>query len=505
MECGVEKIWSDWKTVRFLGEGSFGKVYEIMREQFGLQERSAVKIIGIPSTPSEVQSLRSDGMTMDNITNYYEGVVRDFVQEIMLMSQLRGHANIVGYEDYKIVKREKEFGWDIYIRMELLTSLAAHMEAMQGADLDATVSVNGQLVEVFDETDVVNMAIDMCSALEACHKHRIVHRDIKPDNIFVDSDGHYKLGDFGVAKTIEKTISGLSKKGTPTYMAPEIYKGEPGGMNSDIYSLGIVMYKLLNDNREPFLPPFPQAIQYEHKQQALARRLNGDALPRPKRGSDMLWEIVQTACACDAAKRWQNPTALKNALLLALQNGRAECENTAAMPEQKPMDKSQETSQKQQDDAALLTEENEQTSVEPSEESEVVSTENEATRPQEYSNVVTKILWGLIITFFICLAIGLFNAYLKEQAAMRDYSEDKKFATGTCEDCGDKYVGLYITPDGEEYCFDCYYGRYCLEDDGNKTYKDYYCYDCYYDHLCPECGENAVMPWHKDTVCPWCK
>jgi len=320
MDCGIEAVWPEWKPVKLLGKGSFGRVYEVVRDRFGLIEHCAVKVIGIPTDEAEIQSLKSDGMTLDNITDYYEGIVREFLQEIAVMSKLRGHTNIVGYDDYTIVERKDRFGWDIYIRMELLTSLTAHMEAMQGADPDATVSVNGKTVRVFDETDVVKMAIDMCSALEVCYARHIVHRDIKPDNIFVSDDGNYKLGDFGVAKTVEKTVSGLSKKGTPTYMAPEIYKGEPGGTNSDIYSLGIVLYKLLNDNREPFLPPFPETVKYEHKQQALARRMNGDVPPRPKKGSDALWEIVKKACACDAAKRWQNPTDLKQALAAVLQN-----------------------------------------------------------------------------------------------------------------------------------------------------------------------------------------
>ncbi|MBR5134855.1 MAG: bacterial Ig-like domain-containing protein [Clostridia bacterium] len=114
-----------------------------------------------------------------------------------------------------------------------------------------------------------------------------------------------------MARTVEKTMAGLSKKGTYTYMAPEIYKGEDGGLNSDLYSLGITMYKLLNDNREPFLPPSPARVNYTMKQQALVRRMGGEMIPRVEGISDALWEIVKKACAFSAGERYQEAGEMK--------------------------------------------------------------------------------------------------------------------------------------------------------------------------------------------------
>lgn len=68
-----------------------------------------------------------------------------------------------------------------------------------------------------------------------CKKHNIIHRDIKPANIFASGNGDYKLGDFGIAKTIEQT-SGGTKIGTYDYMAPEVYHDQPYGNTADIYS-----------------------------------------------------------------------------------------------------------------------------------------------------------------------------------------------------------------------------------------------------------------------------
>src|SRR5699024_9189261 len=129
--------------------------------------------------------------------------------------------------------------------------------------------------------DVIRLGIDLCKALELCQKYNIIHRDVKPENIFISDAGDYKLGDFGIARTVEKTTSGLSNKGTYTYMAPEVYKGEAYGSTVDIYSLGIVLYRLLNGNRTPFLPAAPAPITHADRENALVKRLSGAVLPPP--------------------------------------------------------------------------------------------------------------------------------------------------------------------------------------------------------------------------------
>ena len=305
MELEVLKIWPDWKPVKLIGEGSFGKVYEITRNNFGIEEHCALKVISIPSSVAELESMRNEGMDDQSITTYYKGLVEEFVQEIALMSKLKGNQHIVGYEDYAVIEHKDSIGWDILIRMELLTPLPTYLR-------------NRPVTEM----DVINLSVDLCTALELCFRERVIHRDIKLDNIFVSKEGKYKLGDFGVARTIEKTVSGLSKKGTYTYMAPEVYKGEPYGTNVDLYSLGIVMYKLLNNNREPFLPPHPQPITHTSKNDALVKRLSGQAIPAPSNANEYLKKIVLKACSFVSENRYQTPMQLKGDLL-AVKNSKA--------------------------------------------------------------------------------------------------------------------------------------------------------------------------------------
>jgi len=290
-------LWGSWHIDALIGEGSFGRVYKVRKEEFGKTYYAAVKIISIPQNEADLKHMRGEGMTDASVRSYYQAFVADIIQEIDLMSELRGNSNVVSFEDHKVIERTDGFGWDILIRMELLTSLTEKcMEKPLPPD------------------EVVKLGIHICRALELCALKKTIHRDIKPDNIFVSAYGDYKLGDFGIARQIERTMSGLSKKGTYTYMAPEVFKGDDYGASVDTYSLGIVMYRLLNKNRTPFLPPFPQPILPNDRDASLQRRMRGEAIPAIDGVDPALNTIVLKACAFDRAERFSNATQMKRTL-----------------------------------------------------------------------------------------------------------------------------------------------------------------------------------------------
>ena len=281
-------VFTDWKIIKEIGEGSYGKVFEICKTDYGITTRSALKVIRIPRSTSDIRAALSEGMNEESVTSYFQGFVEEIVQEIAVMSSLESHPNIVSYKDHCVLNHNGEIGWDILIRMELLTPL-----------LDYIVS------NPLNETDVVHIAKGLCSALILCQKKGLIHRDIKPENIFVSETGQFKLGDFGVARTIEKTTGGLSKKGTESYMAPEVYLNKPYGSSVDIYSLGLVLYKLMNNNRLPFLPPLPQPITFADRENALSRRMKGETLPPPVNACKEFSDIILKACAYNPEDRYR--------------------------------------------------------------------------------------------------------------------------------------------------------------------------------------------------------
>ncbi len=294
----INQVWPEWNEDCVLGEGSFGKVYRAKRVEYGRTFYSAIKVLTVPKNQQEIKFARSQGMNDEEIYNYFRGLVDNLLNEITLMDNLKGAKNIVGIEDYKIIEREGEIGWDIFIRMELLSPF------------DSFVS-NPE----FSQKDVIRLGVDICTALEICEQNYIVHRDIKPDNIFVSRFGEYKLGDFGIARKLETAQANLSRKGTLNYMAPEVYKSEEYGSNVDIYSLGLVLYTLLNNNRIAFLPQYPQPISYKDNEEALSKRLSGVPLTPPCNASASLGAAIVKACSYRPQDRYQSATEFKNALI----------------------------------------------------------------------------------------------------------------------------------------------------------------------------------------------
>ena len=312
-------VFDDWVIEEIIGQGSYGSVYKIRKSEYGVTTYSALKVIKIPQSSADIRSALSEGMDNQTVTSYFQGIVDDIVHEIAIMSQVKGHPNIVSYEDHKIAVRENEIGWDILIRMELLTGL-----------------IDYQLSHPIGERDVLRIAVDISEALAFCERKGLIHRDIKPENIFVSEIGAFKIGDFGVAKTAEKAASTQSRKGTEIYMAPEVYMGRPYDQNVDIYSLGLVLYRYLNDNRLPFYPQAGIPIRPGDRENALLERMKGTPIPAPAHGSDGLCKIVLKACEYDPARRYRSAgemlTDLK-ALTVPPAGGFTQPESNASQPQ----------------------------------------------------------------------------------------------------------------------------------------------------------------------------
>ena len=306
-----EPIFGSWYITEELGSGAEGSLYRIERtDALGHKYYSALKAVSVPASDSETVSLMAGGMQLEEVAEYYESVLENTSHEFELLAKLKGNSNIVSYEDHEIFRHKNGIGWDILIRLEELIPLVKY-------SIDNPLSAD----------EVALMGRDICRGLSLCRKFGIVHRDIKPDNIFISPSGSYKLGDFGIARIAEQTTIGLSRKGTYEYMAPEVYWGREYGSTVDLYSLGMVMYRYLNDGRMPFMPPSPEAIHADDRENAFVKRVNGHEIPPPRSGSDELKRIVLKACAFDRADRYK----AADEMLQDLENLVADTQNGSAV------------------------------------------------------------------------------------------------------------------------------------------------------------------------------
>lgn len=310
-------VWPEWEVVRKLGEGTFGGVYEIQRTlPDGRIEKSAMKRLMVPKDASEIEELYAQNYDNNSITAHYQNQMRDLVREYSLMQELGENPNVVHCYDLKAVQHQDGIGWDLFIRMELLTPLRKGLSAK------------------YDEETTIRLGQSLCSALIDCHQKNILHRDIKPENILMTENGRFKLGDFGVAKVSEKTATG-TLTGSYGYMAPEIANHQHYGTAADIYSLGLVMYWMMNERTLPFLPlgkQIPSAVQ---KQEATNRRLSGETIPAPANGSPELKRIVLKACAFSPDERYHTARELYEDLSLLQNDCTSDTATIAKGPEPK--------------------------------------------------------------------------------------------------------------------------------------------------------------------------
>ena len=141
-------VFDKWKICRELGQGSYGTVYEIQREDFGGVYKAALKVITVPQSGKELQSVLDEGMTPPQAKQYFYSVVEDIGRECAIMSRLKGTGNIVSYEDHAVLRHPDGIGWDILIRMELLHPILPYVNQHPMA-----------------RRDIIKLGIDICKAL----------------------------------------------------------------------------------------------------------------------------------------------------------------------------------------------------------------------------------------------------------------------------------------------------------------------------------------------------
>ena len=282
-----------------IGSGGFGTVYKVSKNNVSGTYVRALKHITLPTKKQYISVLNSMGGDYAKADSYFEGALKDIVSEIQILNSLSesGVSNIVKYYENDILVTDAPKTYDIYILMEYLTPYTDYLET------------NNVTVK-----DVIILGKHILTALKACHEKNIIHRDIKDDNIFVGEGGIYKLGDFGVAKALKDKDRAESVKGTPNFIAPEVYLGKGNYDNTvDLYSLGIVLYRLLNKQRNPFMPSYPIPYNTDDEDKAFEERMSGKKPELPLCAKNQLGEVVVKAI-CNPKNRFCNAQAFLTAL-----------------------------------------------------------------------------------------------------------------------------------------------------------------------------------------------
>ena len=135
------------------------------------------------------------------------------------------------------------------------------MELVQGITLKNYIDMKGKL----DIREALNISVQIASGLSAAHENRIIHRDIKPQNIIMSRDGKVKVTDFGIAKVADSTTVTTTAAGTVHYISPEKARGGYGDERSDIYARGITMHEMVT-GRVPFEGETNVAVALMHIQ-----------------------------------------------------------------------------------------------------------------------------------------------------------------------------------------------------------------------------------------------
>ena len=261
-----EPFFGKWRISRPLGSGSFGKVFEIYWDKRpGERYLAALKYIHVPRNEDALREQKERfHNNMAEVRRYFSRQVDRFRDEIRILQNLKGHSNIVSYEDHMIEENPGSdgVGWDILIRMELLHPIQDYFSKPE-----------------VTQYDVLCMWLNITNALIFCEDQGIMHRDIKPGNILVSQSGLFKLTDFGVARKSLKSQFAYTMIGTSRYMAPEVKQGTGYDKRADYYSLGCVVYYYLNFKRHILAPPYPQDLQDSDLEEADRRRLGGQKVP----------------------------------------------------------------------------------------------------------------------------------------------------------------------------------------------------------------------------------
>ena len=300
-----DPVFGSWYTQSQLGSGTDGKAFTIVREdETGKKQRAVLKTIRVGDYRNEKKSFNTLGdqpAKPSKEERLHQKIIRNITENIDIIRQADGGKHFVKYEEWERRQTSDGKGTLILIRLEEMRSLA---------DLLSQFSLTR------DET--LRLGISVCRSLIRCRDFGYIYPNLKPENILFDRKGVCKLGDFGSFSCLEPAKSSVAYKRTQYYAAPEYITTGKINCTADTYSLGLVLYTLINRGRLPFMEPYPQELTIGSFDRSKENRIAGVAFPQPALPDDDLCRIIGKACAYRPEDRYLSPKQMLQDLESAL-------------------------------------------------------------------------------------------------------------------------------------------------------------------------------------------
>lgn len=259
------------------------------------EQQYVLKHISVPEHQKQVDALIFSGAAADEQAAqlYYQQVVSDYQQELEQMEALASSPNLRCFRSYEIKPKENAVGFDVFLLAEERQTLDGYLKE-----------------NALTQTGAVNLAMDLCTALTELRGAGLIHRDVKPSNIYLGNQGHFMLGDLGLANVQDLKYTSIPESMLSSFSAPELFD-LMADVNTtiDIYAVGMILYRIYNSNHAPL---------EDEKTTAKAAdklRVMGQELPPPMFADYEMAEIIRKACAHKPEDRYQDPEEMKQALM----------------------------------------------------------------------------------------------------------------------------------------------------------------------------------------------
>lgn len=245
-----------FKVIKFIGKGSFGAVYRVRRLSDGMEY----------------------AMKQINVTQMNAGERKKAINEIRILASLNNPYIVRFYEAF--IENDTLF---------IVTDYAA-----QG-DLLSQIKRHFKRKTHFPERVVWSFFIQLCLGIQYLHRHKILHRDLKSANIFVNNQTQIKIGDFGISKACKPPeMFAKTQIGSPYYVSPEMWKNKPYGHKSDMWAIGCFLYELV-----ALHPPF----QANSLEKLASKIMTGQYDPLPRNTSPEIAAMIRRLLTLDPRAR----------------------------------------------------------------------------------------------------------------------------------------------------------------------------------------------------------